>query len=80
MLLCDSEFGCLIKAALALLPADIPKPIIVDIEDPEFCGQHSLAGDGKIRYEDFISTGDSDISLYTPKDEWEAITLNYTSG
>jgi DNA-binding NarL/FixJ family response regulator len=81
VLLCDSEFGSLAKSAINLLPANSPTPVIIDIIDPEFsCEKQSLAGDGKLLYEDFIASGDSKISLYTPQDEWEAITLNYTSG
>ena len=71
----------MIKSAVDLLPENIPKPIIIDIVDPEYvCQQQSLAGNGKLMFEDFVASGDSEISLYSPKDEWEAITLNYTSG
>ena len=54
------------------------KPLVIDYDDPEFSG----AGErlGEIEYEDFIKDGDPDFAWAMPDDEWDAITLNYTSG
>ena len=51
---------------------------MIDYDDPEFSG----AGErlGGIEYEDFIRDGDPDFAWAMPDDEWDAITLNYTSG
>ena len=54
------------------------KPLVIDYDDPEFSG----AGErlGAIEYEDFIAAGDPDFAWKMPDDEWDAISLNYTSG
>ncbi len=31
-------------------------------------------------YEDLLATGDPDFSSHMPEDEWESLSLNYTSG
>ena len=51
---------------------------MIDYDDPEYSG----AGErlGQIEYEDFIKDGDPDFAWAMPDDEWDAITLNYTSG
>jgi len=71
----DREFSKVMKEALALCKV---KPLVIDYDDPEYTG----AGDrlGTIEYEDFIAAGDPDFDWAMPDDEWDAITLNYTSG
>ena len=51
---------------------------MIDYDDPEFAG----AGErlGEIEYEDFIAGGDPGFAWAMPDDEWDAISLNYTSG
>src|SRR6201996_7353323 len=74
ILIADREFAATVKAALALLK--IP-PLLIDYDDPEFPqGPESLGLD----YESFLNTGDEDYAWAMPGDEWDAITLNYTSG
>jgi fatty-acyl-CoA synthase len=75
LLIVDREFSRLAKEALALAKV---KPPVVDYDDPEFGG----AGErlGAIEYEDFIAGGKPDFAWTMPRDEWDAITLNYTSG
>jgi fatty-acyl-CoA synthase len=75
VLIADREFSKVVKEALALCKA---KPLIVDYDDAEFAG----AGErlGSIEYEDFIQAGEPDFAWKMPDDEWDAITLNYTSG
>ncbi|MGZ3321083.1 MAG: acyl-CoA synthetase [Xanthobacteraceae bacterium] len=75
LLIVDREFSRLAKEALALAKV---KPPLVDYDDPEFGG----AGErlGAIEYEDFIAGGEPDFAWTMPRDEWDAITLNYTSG
>ncbi|MCW5687856.1 MAG: acyl-CoA synthetase [Pseudolabrys sp.] len=71
----DREYAKVMKEALGLAKV---KPLIIDYDDPEYAG----AGDrlGEIEYEDFITQGDPDFAWTMPDDEWDAITLNYTSG
>lgn len=33
-----------------------------------------------MEYEDFLSSGDPDFCVRYPTNEWETISLNYTSG
>ena len=71
----DREFSKVMKEALALAKV---KPLIVDYDDPEYSG----AGEriGSIEYEQLLAEGDPDFKWQMPDDEWDAITLNYTSG
>ena len=75
VLITDREFSKTMKAALAEAKA---KPLVIDYDDPEFAG----AGErlGEIEYEDFIAEGDPGFAWAMPDDEWDAISLNYTSG
>ena len=63
------------KAALALAKV---KPVVIDYNDPEFpqTGEPLSPED----YEAFIANGDPEFDWRWPADEWEAISLNYTSG
>ncbi|HEX3162208.1 MAG TPA: acyl-CoA synthetase [Pseudolabrys sp.] len=71
----DREFSKVMKEALALCRV---KPLVIDYDDPEFTGTGERLG--TIEYEDFIAQGDPDYAWAMPDDEWDAITLNYTSG
>ncbi len=75
-LIVDKEFAGLSKNSIQLMKG--PKPIVIDYVDPEF------AVDGErlslIEYEQFIASGDAEFEWLWPFDEWEAISLNYTSG
>jgi fatty-acyl-CoA synthase len=75
VLIIDREFSKVAKEALALAKV---KPLIIDYDDPEFAG----AGErlGGIEYEEFLRAGDADFAWQMPRDEWDAISLNYTSG
>jgi len=75
LLITDREFSSTMKAALELAAV---KPIIIDYDDPEFpqTGEPLSADD----YEAFVMAGDPDFDWRWPEDEWEAISLNYTSG
>ncbi|MFO1122158.1 MAG: acyl-CoA synthetase [Hyphomicrobiales bacterium] len=76
VLIVDKEFSKLAREALALMPA--PHPIVIDYVDPEFAVEGERVG--AIDYETFLSAGDPGFSWLWPADEWEAISLNYTSG
>jgi len=71
----DREFSKVMKEALALCKS---KPLVIDYDDPEYSGPGERLG--AIEYEDFIAQGDPDFVWSMPDDEWDAITLNYTSG
>jgi fatty-acyl-CoA synthase len=74
LLFTDTEFSPIIEAALEKVAH---RPIVIDIEDAAGPGGKSL---GVMDYEAFLATGDEDYQWRPPGDEWEAISLNYTSG
>ncbi len=75
VLITDREYAKIIREALALARA---KPLVIDYDDPEYTG----AGErlGSIEYEEFVASGDPAFAWAMPNDEWDAISLNYTSG
>jgi len=75
VLIVDRGFSAVAKEALSRAKV---KPLVVDYDDSEYAG----AGErlGSLDYEQLLQEGDSDFSSNWPDDEWDAITLNYTSG
>jgi fatty-acyl-CoA synthase len=71
----DREFAKVMGPALA---AASVRPLVIDYDDPEFDGEGARIG--AIDYEAFIAGGDPDFAWEPPRDEWDAIALNYTSG
>jgi len=71
----DREFSKIMKVALQTCKA---KPLVIDYDDPEFEGEGERIG--SLEYETFIAEGSSDYQRAAPGDEWDAISLNYTSG
>ena len=79
VLIVDQEFASVIAAALALLKEKtFPLPIIIDVDDPLYTGPRQRLS--KLEYERFLESADLNISIQWPKDEWDPICLNYTSG
>ena len=72
----DRQFHSVISKVMEQLKN---KPIIIDIQD-DFADQSLLKKIGEHEYEDFLNTGDDNYIWKRPKDEWHAISLNYTSG
>lgn len=70
----DTELSPVMKEALALCQS---KPIVIDVDDTAGPGGERL---GEMEYEDFIARGDPEFDWQLPEDEWDAISLNYTSG
>src|SRR5256714_5300951 len=75
VLITDREFSKTTKEALALAKV---KPLVIDYDDPEYEGSGERLGG--IEYEAFIAQGDPEFAWKMPEDEWDAISLNYTSG
>jgi fatty-acyl-CoA synthase len=73
VLLVDSAFADVAKAALEMLPT---RPHVIEIVDQGF----EPAGLGATDYESFLAAGDASEPFTWPRDEWDAISLNYTSG
>ena len=74
VLITDREFSPVVARALEGM--DTP-PTVIDIDDP-LCE----SGDriGETDYETFIDDGPSEFEYRLPDDEWQAISLGYTSG
>ncbi|GAA2858435.1 fatty-acyl-CoA synthase [Aminobacter niigataensis] len=80
LLIVDREFSGVVKEALALARV---KPLVVDYDDPEYPADAPYPkGEriGTIDYEAFVGSGDETFAWSMPDDEWDAISLNYTSG
>ena len=75
VLITDREFAGTIAGALKKLDR---KPIVVDVDDPEYDGPGSRLGETD--YEGLLAGGDPAFAWQPPADEWQAIALNYTSG
>jgi 3-(methylthio)propionyl---CoA ligase len=75
LLIVDREFSGVMKDALARAKV---KPLVIDYDDPEFAGAGGRIG--TLEYEELLREGDSDFAWQMPGDEWDAISLNYTSG
>jgi len=75
VLIVDREFSRVMKDALQSAKV---KPLVIDYDDPEYKGDGERIG--TIEYEDFLKDGDPDFAWQMPDDEWDAISLNYTSG
>jgi fatty-acyl-CoA synthase len=75
VLITDREFAPVIKDVLKLAKA---KPLVVDYDDPEFPQTGEALGE--IAYETLLAEGDPEFTWKMPQDEWDAISLNYTSG
>jgi fatty-acyl-CoA synthase len=75
VLITDREYSKVIKQALQLATV---KPLVVDYEDPECSNPGERIG--TIEYEELLGEGDPDFTWIMPDDEWDAISLNYTSG
>ncbi len=76
VLIADREFSELARDALALMKSH--RPIVIDYADPEFAVEGEPLG--QIDYERFLMSGQTDYEWLWPADEWDAISLNYTSG
>jgi fatty-acyl-CoA synthase len=74
VLFTDREFSALVEPALKLAKA---KPLVIDVDDVLHEGGKFL---GSIEYEALLAEGDANFAWRFPEDEWDAITLNYTSG
>jgi fatty-acyl-CoA synthase len=73
-LITDTEFAPVIKQALAEIGREI---LVIDYTDPTIKGGEQL---GSIEYEDFLAGGDPEFQAIMPNSEWDALSLNYTSG
>jgi len=74
VLIADREFSGTVKAALGQVSR---RPVVIDIDDPLHEGGELL---GEMDYEAFLAMGDAASPWRPPRDEWQALSLCYTSG
>ncbi len=74
VLLTDTAFSAVIKEALTMVEQPI---LVIDIDDSEGDGGECL---GETDYETFIAAARPNFSGDQPSDEWQALSLLYTSG
>ena len=75
IVICDREFAPVMREALALAKV---KPLVIDYNDAEFPQGGAVLSD--VDYEAFVAKGDPAFAWSLPADEWQSLTLNYTSG
>ncbi|ALM53172.1 acyl-CoA synthetase [Halomonas huangheensis] len=73
--LVDPEFVGVIRDAVSELAEP---PLIIDVADEQFLPDGERLGE--IEYEALLAEGDANYPYQLPDDEWDAISLNYTSG
>ena len=71
----DREFMPLMQQALALATVT---PLVILYDDPEYDAP-KIRSDAQ-DYEAFLAAGDPAFPWLMPEDEWDAISINYTSG
>ena len=76
VLIVDRQFHEVVKKALSNIKKEFK---IIDIFD-KYADQSKLGKIGDLEYEEFLKTGDTDYVWKRPDDEWQAISLSYTSG
>jgi fatty-acyl-CoA synthase len=75
VVVCDREFAPVMREALAQAAV---RPLVIDYDDVQFPQAHAPLSD--LDYEALLTGGDPQFRWRMPEDEWEAITLSYTSG
>ena len=76
VLIVDRQFHQVIAKALKSIKNKIT---IIDIDDKDI-DTSNFKRIGELEYESFLSSGDENYVWKKPKDEWQAISLGYTSG
>ncbi len=75
LVIVDREFMPLMQEALALASVT---PALIQYDDPEYSEpERPVEAED---YEAFVSRGDPGFAWLMPEDEWDAISINYTSG
>lgn len=75
VLITDREFSPVVSEALAIL--NNKNLLVVDVIDPLYQEGELL---GEITWDELLDSGDPGFQWLMPEDEWDAISLNYTSG
>ena len=78
ILITDTQFSPIVKKALQIYGKKI---YVIDIDDDQAIMKEGEGERlGELTYEEFLQKGDADYIWKRPNDEWQAISLSYTSG
>ncbi|MDG2006984.1 MAG: acyl-CoA synthetase [Alphaproteobacteria bacterium] len=79
ILIFDKELLSVINEILSLIKSN---PILIQYNDNQcnYTDDDTHSDKEIIDYENFIETGDNDYQWLMPEDEWDAISVGYTSG
>ena len=78
ILITDTQFSPIVKKALEIYGKKI---VVIDIDDNQAIMKEGEGERlGKWSYEEFLKKGDDNYIWKRPEDEWQAISLSYTSG
>ena len=72
----DRQFQPIAAEALLQVEREV---VVIDIDDQQ-AGLGDIPAIGEHEYESFLETGEEGFEWVRPRDEWQAISLNYTSG
>jgi 3-(methylthio)propionyl---CoA ligase len=75
VVICDREFAPVMREALSRASV---RPLVIDYDDREFPPAGPALS--SLDYEAFVAEGDPEFKWRMPADEWDSLTLNYTSG
>ena len=75
ILIADRAYAPTVADALEQIGREVT---VIDVDDPEYAGAGECLGEAT--YEALIAGGDPAYRGREPDDEWDAISLNYTSG
>jgi len=75
VLFVDRAFSAVAEQALRMIAKP---PLVVDVDDSEYSGPGRRLG--TLEYEALLDEGDPSFVRSEPREEWQAIALNYTSG
>jgi fatty-acyl-CoA synthase len=80
VLIVDREFSAVMAEALALANA---RPVVIDYDDSEYPDDAPFPKGERIGthdYDAFVRAASADFTRTGPDDEWDSVSLNYTSG
>ena len=79
ILIFDKELLPVVNEVLSLIKAN---PILIQYNDKQYNYTEGNTSNDKeiLDYEDFLETGDINYQWLMPEDEWDAISVGYTSG
>merc|ERR1712224_910233 len=77
MLIVDREYSRQVHEAVIAMP-EARRPLLIDVDDPQCLERGPLIG--ALNYDQLLAEGDPNAAWSGPADEWDALSLCYTSG